>query len=96
MSDQDKLDRDEQKVRFGEMARQVKENTAYQSAWAVRRGELVQELVVLKKGKHYEAKLKDIHDSLQNLDRLEAQINRYYETGKKEVSKRKGLFNRDI
>ena len=96
MSDQDRLDREEQKVRFGEAARQVKENQAYLQAWAVIRGSLVQELTVLKKGKHYEAKLKDLHDSLQNLDRLESQINRFYEAGKLVVSKRKGLFNRDI
>ena len=96
MSDQDQRDREEQKVRFGESARQVKENQAYMQAWAIIRGSLVQELTVLKKGKHYEAKLKDIHDSLQNLDRLESTINRFYETGKHITGKRKGLFNRDL
>ena len=96
MSDQDKLDREEQKVRFGELARQVKENGAYVSAWQVRRGQLVDELAKLKKGFRYEKKLKDIHDSLQNLDKLEAQIDQYYKTGKMVVSKRKGLFNREL
>ena len=93
MIDQDKADREEQKVRFGELARQVKENGAYISAWQVRRGQLVQELTQLKKGFRYEKKLKDIHDSLQNLDALEAMINRYYDTGKMTVNKRKGLLN---
>lgn len=96
MIDQDKADRAEQKIRFGDHARQVKENPVYVSAWQVRRGQLVQELTELKKGKHYEAQLKDIHDSLQNLDRLEAQINRYYDTGKMEVSKRNRLFNHEF
>jgi len=94
MIDQDQLDREEQKVRFGESARQVKENQAYVSAWQIRRGQLVQELSQLKKGFRYEKKLKDIHDSLQNLDRLETMINRYYETGKMVANKRKGLLNR--
>lgn len=96
MIDQDKADREQQKIRFGELARQVLENNAYISAWALRRGQLVQELTVLKKGKHYEAKLKDIHDSLQNLDALEIMIKKYYDTGKMEVSKRNRLFNHEF
>ena len=96
MSDQDQRDREEQKVRFGESARQVKENQAYLQAWAVIRGSLYQELETLKKGFRYEKKLKDIHDSLQNLNKLESTINRFYETGKHITGKRKGLFNRDL
>jgi len=96
MSDQDQRDREEQKIRFGESARQVKENEVYQRAWGTVRSSLYQELRDIKKGRHYEAKLKDIHDSLQNLDKLEQVINRFYESGKKEVSKRNGLFNRNL
>ena len=96
MSDQDALDREEQKVRFGESARQVKENQAYLAAWATIRGSLVQQLSTLKKGRHYEKELKDIHDSLQNLDRLEVTINRYYETGKLTVKKRKNILGREF
>lgn len=96
MSDQDRKDRDQAKLVLAELARQVKENEAYQRAWMTIRGSLVQEMTVLKKGKHYEAKLKDIHDSLQNLDRLESTINRYYETGKVVAAKRKSFLSHEF
>ena len=96
MKDQDQLDREENKIRFGESARQIKENQVYISAWTIRRGQLIQALTTLEKGKNYEAKLKDIHDSLQNLDRLESIIDRYYETGKMTIKKRKSILNRAL
>jgi glycyl-tRNA synthetase beta subunit len=51
-------------------------------------------LEAIKKDRHYEVRLKDAHDTLQNLGRLETVIDRFFDTGKVVIDqqKRKAFF----
>ena len=83
----------DQKVNRGELARQIKENPAYQEAMMMIRAALIDSLSNIKTTDT--VMLEDTHRSIKNLDRLEKTIDKFYQSGKVELAKRK-RFSKEI
>jgi len=81
-----------EKLQRAELARQIKDNPLYNEALMQIRSAYVRALSNVKKCEGYENDLMQIHDSLQNLDRLERVIDGYFDSGKVAVNER-GQFN---
>jgi len=71
-----------EKLQRAELARQIKDNPLYNEALMQIRSAYVRALSNVKKCEGYENDLMQIHDSLQNLDRLERVIDGYFDSGK--------------
>ena len=82
---------DNEKVSRAELARQIKDNPLYREAFTAVRAAMVESLGKIKKGRGYEEDLKRVHDTLQNLDRVESVIDRYFDDGKVVQHKRSRL-----
>jgi hypothetical protein len=78
---------DEGKLNRAELARQVLENPVYQEALVMIKASLVESLS--KTNTRHTTKLQDMTRTLQNLDRLEKVLERFYSTGKVVQEKRK-------
>jgi hypothetical protein len=72
----------DQKINRAELTRQIIENPAYSEAWMMIRAALIESLSTDT------IMLEDTHRTLQNLDRLEKTLNRFYQSGKVEITKR--------
>ena len=95
MTDQHSQDQAKQeKINRAALAKQVKENPVYQAALMEIRASIYRSLEAIKKDRHYEIRLKDAHDTLQNLGRLETVIDRFFDIGKVVIDqqKRKAFF----
>lgn len=75
-------DREQEIRNAAEYARQLKENPLLASMFTYLKASYVEKLTKIKKGKHYEAQLTDVHDSLQNLMRIEGYIQKCINDGK--------------
>ena len=84
---------DAAKLQKAELARQILENPLYQEGFTAIRAAYIEALSNIKKGRHYEMQLKDIHDSLQNLNRIEHVMESYYKAGKVVLNKKRKLFS---
>lgn len=88
MNDQDKRNR-------AVYARELQANPFLSEIFITLKAKYLQKLTAIKKGKSYEKELCDVHDSLQNLQRLEAFIDRCVADGKiVDEKERRGLFNK--
>lgn len=76
----------DQKINRAELTRQIIENPAYSEAWMLIRAALIESLSKIKTTDT--VMLEDTHRTLQNLDRLEKTLNRFYQSGKVEITKR--------
>lgn len=85
---------DQEKKNKAIQANQLKENPLLNEIFVSLKASYLEKLTKVKKGRHYEDELKDIHDSLQNLIRIEAYIDRCITSGRVVdiEQKRKGLF----
>ena len=80
---------DEGKINRAELARQVLENPVYQEALVMIKASLVEGLSKINPEEI--TKLQDVTRTLQNLDRLDKVLERFYSTGKVVQEKRKIL-----
>lgn len=78
-------------INRSELARQILDNPVHQQAFTQVRAALFESLGKVKKGRGYEQELKDIHDTMQNLDRLERIIKSAYTDGKVILDKKNRL-----
>lgn len=75
-------DREQQDLNNAKYAKDLRDNPLMQSMFTYLKASYIEKLTKVKKGKHYEAQLKDIHDSLQNLARIEGYIAKCINDGK--------------
>ena len=95
MSDQDKADREQTQLNDAKYAKAVRDNPFYQKMIVTLRAQNIERIGKIRKGKHYEAQLKDEHDTLQNLQRLANVIEHALNDGKiVEDKQRKRLFSK--
>lgn len=81
----------EQKINRAELANQILENPAYKEAMFVIRAAMIDSLSKIKTTDT--VMLEDTHRTLQNLDRIEKTLNKFYQSGKVEISKRNRFSN---
>jgi hypothetical protein len=92
---QDQADREQQQINDAVYAKQLRDNPLMQSMFVYLKAGYVDKLTKIKKGRHYEAQLKDIHDSLQNLARIEGYFQKCIDDGKVVQDKqKKRLFSK--
>jgi hypothetical protein len=82
------LDREQEQINDAEDAKRLKENPFFNKMLVTLKAGYVEKLTKIKKGKHYEAELKDVHDSLQNLMRIEGFIEKTISDGRIVMDKR--------
>jgi hypothetical protein len=90
------LDREQAKTNNAAAAKELQDNAFFSQMMVVLKGSYIEKLTRIKKGKHYEAQLKDVHDSLQNLSRIEGYIEKCIIDGRFVEEKRNKLklFNK--
>ena len=79
---QDQADREQEQINDALFAAQVRDNPFWQKMMLTLRAQNIERIGKIRKGKHYEAQLKDEHDTLQNLQRLENMISKALDDGK--------------
>ena len=88
MTDQDKRNK-------AVYAKELQANPLMNEIFLALKYKYLSKLTKITKGKHYEKRLADVHDSLQNLQRLEAYIERCVADGKVvEEKERRKLFSK--
>ena len=88
-------DREQQDINNALYAKQLRDNPLMQSMFTYLKASYVDKLTKIRKGKHYEAQLADVHDSLQNLARIEGYIQRCIDAGSiVEDKQKKRLFSK--
>lgn len=91
----DQLDREQEATNNAVHAKALRDNPLLNQVFVALKAGYVEKLTKIKKGKHYEAQLKDVHDSLQNLMRIEGYIQKCIDDGKVvEERQRKRLFSK--
>lgn len=76
------LDREQEQMNDAADAKRIAENPFFNKMIVSLKAGYVEKLTKIKKGRHYEAELKDVHDSLQNLMRIEGVLARSIADGK--------------
>ena len=76
------LDKEQSELNNAKHAKDLRDNPLMQSMFSYLKASYIDKLTRVKKGRHYEAELKDIHDSLQNLARIEGYIEKCISSGR--------------
>ena len=80
--------KNQQKINKGQQAQALKENPLLAEVFTALKAGYFDKLTKVKKGDRYEAELTDIHESMQNLIRIEAYIDRCIGDAKVVVNER--------
>ena len=83
------LDREQHDINLAEHAKALRDNPFFQRMMLEMKAGYVDKLTKIKKGPWYERKLKDVHDSLQNLAMIEGLMLKAINDGKIAEGKRK-------
>ena len=76
------LEREQQDLNNAKYAKDLRDNPLMQAMFTYLKASYVDKLTKIKKGPHYEAQLTDVHDSLQNLARIEGYIQKCINDGR--------------
>lgn len=92
----DQLDREQAQVNDAVYAKALKENPFFQKLMITLKAQNFERIGKIRKGKDYEKELKDEHDTLQNLMRIENTIEKAIADGKitEEKRKRRSLLSK--
>lgn len=74
-------DREQHDINRAADAKAIRGNQFFNEIMVALKAGYVEKLTSIKKGRHYEAELKDVHDSLQNLMRIEGYISKCISDG---------------
>lgn len=89
------LDKEQEQINDAADAKRLRENPFLNKMFVTLKAGYLEKLTKIKKGKHYEEQLKDVHDSLQNLMRIEGLLEKAITDGKIVEDKRnKRLFSK--
>lgn len=75
-------DKNQQALNRAKQAQELQDNPLLREVFITLQGMYFDKLVKLKKSEGYESELKDIHESMQNLNKIEAYIDRCVKHGK--------------
>jgi hypothetical protein len=69
-------DKNQEKITKGNQAQELRSNPFLSEVFTALKAGYFDKLIKIKKGDDYERELKDVHESMQNLLRIEAYIDR--------------------